>query len=98
MKDQSIFFLMIILLILITYSLDNVLVSLGENWCRSALGLKRIEGAGARLTYLPPHSPDFNPLEELFSKLKSHILQNDIVFQATGSPEAFIVERFFNVS
>ncbi len=29
-----------------------------------------IEGAGARLEYLPPYSPDFNPIENLWSKVK----------------------------
>ena len=30
-----------------------------------------IEGAGAELLYLPPYSPDFNPIEQLFAKLKA---------------------------
>jgi transposase len=30
-----------------------------------------IEKAGAKLLYLPPYSPDFNPLEKAFSKLKA---------------------------
>jgi transposase len=30
-----------------------------------------IEGAGARLVYLPPYSPDLNPIEKAFSKLKA---------------------------
>ena len=30
-----------------------------------------IEGAGARLLYLPPYSPDFNPIEMAFAKLKA---------------------------
>ena len=30
-----------------------------------------IEGAGARLEYLPAYSPDFNPIEMAFSKLKA---------------------------
>ena len=30
-----------------------------------------IEGAGARLLYLPPYSPDFNPIEQAFDKLKA---------------------------
>ena len=30
-----------------------------------------IEAAGARLLYLPPYSPDFNPIEQAFSKLKA---------------------------
>lgn len=30
-----------------------------------------ISHSGARLCYLPPYSPDFNPIENAFSKLKS---------------------------
>ena len=30
-----------------------------------------IEAAGCTLAYLPPYSPDLNPIEQLFSKLKS---------------------------
>lgn len=30
-----------------------------------------IEGVGAKLAYLPPYSPDFNPIELAFSKLKT---------------------------
>lgn len=30
-----------------------------------------IEAAGASLVFLPPYSPDFNPIEKAFSKLKS---------------------------
>jgi transposase len=29
-----------------------------------------IEGRGCELIYLPPYSPDFNPIEEAFSKIK----------------------------
>ncbi|GAN78019.1 transposase [Acidisphaera rubrifaciens HS-AP3] len=30
-----------------------------------------IEAAGASLLYLPPYSPDFNPIENAFARLKS---------------------------
>jgi transposase len=30
-----------------------------------------IENAGARLLFLPPYSPDFNPIENAFAKLKT---------------------------
>ena len=30
-----------------------------------------IEAAGASLLFLPPYSPDFNPIENAFSKLKA---------------------------
>lgn len=32
-----------------------------------------IEAAGAKLLYLPPYSPDLNPIEQAFSKLKAHL-------------------------
>lgn len=32
-----------------------------------------IEAAGATLLFLPPYSPDFNPIENAFSKLKAHL-------------------------
>ena len=32
-----------------------------------------IAAAGASLLYLPPYSPDFNPIEKAFSKLKAHL-------------------------
>ena len=32
---------------------------------------ERIEAAGASLLYLPPYSPDFNPIENAFAKLKA---------------------------
>jgi transposase len=33
-----------------------------------------IEGEGCELIYLPPYSPDFNPIEGAFSKLKSYLM------------------------
>jgi transposase len=32
-----------------------------------------IEGRGCELIYLPPYSPDLNPIEEAFSKIKSFL-------------------------
>ncbi len=32
-----------------------------------------IEDAGAELRFLPPYSPDFNPIEMAFSKLKAYL-------------------------
>ena len=31
--------------------------------------VEAIEGAGARVLYLPPYSPDLNPTEQMFAKL-----------------------------
>ena len=35
-----------------------------------------IEGAGCRLLYLPPYSPDYNPIEQAISKVKG-VLRSD---------------------
>ena len=32
-----------------------------------------IESRGAKLIYLPPYSPEFNPMENCWSKVKSHL-------------------------
>lgn len=38
------------------------------------VGVKEaIEAAGASLLYLPPYSPDFNPIENAFAKLKAKL-------------------------
>ena len=34
---------------------------------------KIIEAARAKLLYLPPYSPDLNPIEMAFAKLKAHL-------------------------
>jgi len=40
---------------------------------RSAAVRDAIQGAGAELRFLPPYSPDFNPIEMAFSKLKAYL-------------------------
>ncbi len=38
------------------------------------VGVKElIEGRGARLIYLPPYSPDLNPIEKCWSKIKTYL-------------------------
>ena len=44
--------------------LDNLSAHKGERV------RKLIEGRGCKLLYLPPYSPDLNPIEEAFSKIK----------------------------
>lgn len=38
---------------------------------KSSRAVERIKEAGARVLYLPPYSPDLNPIERIFSKIKS---------------------------
>jgi transposase len=42
--------------------------------CHKRAGVRKaIEGAGAELRYLPPYSPDLNPIENAFSRLKARL-------------------------
>ncbi len=34
---------------------------------------ERVEAAGATLRFLPPHSPEFNPIEKAFSRLNAKL-------------------------
>jgi transposase len=48
-----------------------------------------IEARGARLLYLPPYSPDLNPIEKAFSKLKAFLRKagartKETLWQAIG--------------
>lgn len=38
---------------------------------------KAIRAAGAKLFFLPPYSPDLNPIEQVFSKLKALLRKSD---------------------
>ena len=46
-----------------------------------------IEAAGAELRYLPAYSPDFNPIEQLFAKIKALLRK-----AAARTIDALIVE------
>jgi len=48
-----------------------VLDNLGSHKVRGVR--EAIEACGATLRYLPPYSPDLNPIEQAFSKLKRHL-------------------------
>ena len=40
--------------------------------CHKVAGIREaIESVGAKLVYLPPYSPDLNPIEQVFAKLKT---------------------------
>ena len=40
---------------------------------KSAAARAAVEARGAHMRFLPPYSPDFNPIEQAFSKLKAHL-------------------------
>ncbi len=54
--------------------------------------------AGARLVFLPPYSPDLNPLEEVFSQVKSIVKKNCSLFQISSSPRVLLSLAFTMVT
>lgn len=40
---------------------------------KSSAAMAAVEAVGAKMIYLPPYSPDLNPIENIFSKLKQLI-------------------------
>jgi len=60
--------------------------------------------ASVKLIYLPPYSPDFNPIEECFSFMKSYIRRNGVRFRADidsgdkSKPYLFLYEALDKVT
>jgi hypothetical protein len=48
------------------------------------------ENAGVKLEYLPPYSPDFNPIEEAFAEMKAWIKKNYILANGYESFDGFL--------
>ena len=55
-----------------------------------------LQSVGIPLIYLPPYSPDLNPIEELFSFLKYYLKQHDDVIQALNNNPIEIIKSAFN--
>ncbi len=64
-----------------------------------------IEGRGCELIYLPSYSPDFNPIEQAFSKLKSYLREAsartqqtllEVIGEALRAISASDAESFFD--
>jgi DDE superfamily endonuclease len=57
-----------------------------------------IEGFGGRVEFLPPYSPDFNPIEEAFSCVKAWLRRNeDYVDSCWDVPELPLLEACMEI-
>lgn len=56
------------------------------------------EAAGVILEYLPPYSPDYNPIEEAFAELKAWMRKNYVLADAFNSFEGFLQEGLRYIS
>ena len=56
---------------------------------------KAIELAGAKILYLPPYSPDLNPIEMVFSKLKTLVRKAKMrTMETLGKKLGELCDRF----
>ena len=57
-----------------------------------------VTAAGALVRFLSPYSPDLNPIEEVFSKIKAFLKENESAYQATSEPRILVAHAFASVS
>ena len=63
--------------------------------------VKTIESVGVLIHFLPPYSPDLNPLEETFAKVKAYLKTNEAAIQASTHEQLqdfFIAKRARKIS
>ena len=65
---------------------------------KSELTLELIEQAGARVLFLPPYSPDLNPIEKMWSKVKQYLRSAEArtelnLFRTIGSALASVTAQ-----
>lgn len=72
--------------------LDNASIHHVETACRL------ISATGALVRFLPPYSPDLNPIEEAFSKVKSYLRDNEPSYQCTSRPRIILAEAFASIT
>lgn len=64
---------------------NSVLVMDNASFHRTARIEQMCADAGVKLLYLPPYSPDLNPIEEFFAELKSFIKRDWIRYEENPS-------------
>ena len=57
-----------------------------------------LQQAGILVLFLPPYSPDLNPLEEAFSYIKQYLRKHDELLQAIRDPTDVIMQGFQSIT
>ena len=60
--------------------------------------MKSIEDIGSLILFLPPYSPDFNPIEEAFSKVKSSLKSYENTMQHINDIETLLLMSFAEIT
>ena len=58
--------------------------------------VEMVHEIGALVHFLPPYSPDYNPIEEAFSKVKAQLRTMDI--ESFEDPEDFVMAAFTTIT
>ena len=73
---------------------DDLHCGIAQHWRDSAHGdpshevagvRQAIEAVGTTIWYLPPYSPDLNPIEQLFSRLKAMLVSGQLTTPLSNS-------------
>lgn len=57
-----------------------------------------IQNVGALVRFLPPYSPDLNPIECVFGEVKQYLQANDILAQTSLSLHTILLMAFNSIS
>ena len=60
--------------------------------------LELLHSVGVFVIFLPPYSPDFNPIEECFSKVKIFLREHEAVYEAAEDPKQVIKAAFESIT
>ena len=55
-----------------------------------------VNSVGALVRFLPPYSPDFNPIESIFGEVKQYLQSNDL--HTSLSMNSILLMAFYSVS
>ncbi len=59
---------------------------------------RMFEDAGILLLFLPPYSPDYNPIEQTFSSVKYYLKDHDELLQSTTDPKDIVHAAFTSIT
>ena len=57
-----------------------------------------MESMGVLVIFLPPYSPDLNPIEEAFSKVKACLKANELAFEVLDDPTDILLGAFASIT
>ena len=60
--------------------------------------VRTILATGALLRFLPPYSPDMNPIEFVFGEMKQYLQANHLLFQTSLSVQSILYMAFNSIS